>query len=118
MIIKNNYEFNRNIFLLRSLPYVEKVSLGFKFFQPRFTMFPELTLNEVELYAEFDSALNGTTFKVGCRQKSSTCTSNTGLKGRFGRYFQPRFAILPELTLNEAYDALKKFSGNYAVFRH
>ena len=38
---------------------VRKFSLGLEFFQPRFAMSSELTLNEVELCAESNSASNG-----------------------------------------------------------
>ena len=78
---------------------VSKVSTRFEFFLSRFTLLPELSLNEVELYAASNSASNGTTFKVGYRSKNDTCTPNTHFQDPFRRYFPSGFAILSELVL-------------------
>ena len=67
----------------------------------RFAILPELGLNPLELGAELNSASNGDTFEGGCPSKNITLTPNTGFWGSFPRYFLARFAILPELGLNQ-----------------
>ena len=64
----------------------------------RFAVTLVLTFKPVVLYAELSSASNGTTFKVGHRGKSASCTPNTISRTLFGRYLVERFAVTLVLT--------------------
>ncbi len=66
-----------------------------------FAILVALSLKQLGLGAEFNSASDETNLEGGCRPKRGTCGPNTAFFGNFSRYCQSGFAIIVGLSLKQ-----------------